>query len=195
MNKVRLNGAMLIALFAAGCGGTAPTPSAPTASAPTDIITTVPIPSGPCVIGFVGLTVNAAPFETHAACDLTITARAAAWRASTTYGAPPPFIQFIVPGGSTLTGVVTLDSPHAPFKFISVDIYSSTTQIPYEITGEAAGVETLSLHGVQGNTYGAFATVSNPHGVAVDRLTIRLTNPAAPCCTNPVGLDNIRITR
>ena len=45
-------------------------------------------------------------------------------------------------------------------------------------------------------TFGKFATISSPNAaVPIDTLRIRLTNPSAPCCANPVGLDNIRVVR
>jgi hypothetical protein len=41
-----------------------------------------------------------------------------------------------------------------------------------------------------------FATVMNPESTAViDTLLITLTNAAAACCNNPMGLDNIVISR
>ncbi len=47
-------------------------------------------------------------------------------------------------------------------------------------------------HSTQPNTFGNFATVSNPNADAqIDTLVIRLLNPAAACCPNPTGLDNI----
>jgi len=33
--------------------------------------------------------------------------------------------------------------------------------------------------------------VSQHPTAIIDTLTITLTNPAAPCCENPMGLDNI----
>jgi len=195
MRTTRLSGAVLIAVFSAACGGSTVSPAAPSTAGSTDITVTATIPPGPCTIGFDGLTANRAPFATHTACGLTVEATGAAWQGVTTYGVPPPFIWFLAPGGSTLTGDVTLRSAHDAFTFTSVDLYSSTTRIPYEVTGLAAGVEAFSLHDEVGNTFGNFKTVSNPHGTAIDTLRIRLTNPAAPCCENPVGLDNIRIAR
>jgi hypothetical protein len=48
----------------------------------------------------------------------------------------------------------------------------------------------------QPNTFGAFATIANPHAaVSIDVLRIRLVNPVPPCCSNPMGLDNIRVVR
>jgi hypothetical protein len=39
-------------------------------------------------------------------------------------------------------------------------------------------------------------TVASGQGdSAIDTLLIRLTNPAAACCGNPVGIDNIIVVR
>jgi hypothetical protein len=211
MRTVRLSGAVLIAVVTAACGSSSSTPTTPTPSAPTDVTTAPPapapapapvptpappaVPPGPCSIGFEGFTINGAPAGTHSACGVHVIPNGA-WHAVTTYGVPPPFIQFMAPGGSTTTGDVTLQSPDGLFTFTSVDVYSSTTKIPYEITGSAGGTLVFAFHDVVGNTFGLFATVVNPHrGAAVDTVRIRLSNPAAPCCNNPVGLDNIRVAR
>jgi hypothetical protein len=50
--------------------------------------------------------------------------------------------------------------------------------------------------GLRSNNYGNFITVANPDSAAViDTLSIVLTNAAAGCCDNPMGLDNIVLTR
>jgi hypothetical protein len=121
---------------------------------------------------------------------------AASWQASTTYGHPAPFVQFLSPGGTTTTGEIRVTAAGASFAFVSVDVYSSTTKIPYEINGLAGGTPVFTISAVQNNTFGNFATIGNPSAaIAIDTLRIRLTNPAAPCCSNPVGLDNIRVIR
>ncbi len=82
------------------------------------------------------------------------------------------------------------------FQFTSVDVYSSTTPIPYAFTGFAGSTKVFAVSGQQGNTFGKFVTVSSGQTRAsIDTLLIRLTNPAAPCCSNPMGLDNIVIKR
>jgi hypothetical protein len=49
---------------------------------------------------------------------------------------------------------------------------------------------------VIGNTFGAFARRPNPSAdVPVQEIRIRLSNPSAPCCGNPMGLDNIVVRR
>jgi hypothetical protein len=191
----------LAAAVAAACGSTAPVPVVPTAIVTGDIAAASPAPRsvvqpGPCTIGFAALTVHRAPYTTHEECGLTVNAAAASWQVSTTYGHPAPFVQFLADGGSTITGEIIVKSSDTAFTFMAVDIYSSTTKIPYEFIGTLGGAEAFSTHDVQGNTFGDFATIPNARfGDPIDTLRIRLTNPAAPCCTNPVGLDNIRVIR
>ena len=96
--------------------------------------------------------------------------------------------------GTTEIGEVRVTSP-VTFTFLSVDIYSSTTKTPYEISGLLNGAAVFVAQDVQGNTFGAFATIGSPRPASIDTLRIRLTSPAAPCCANPVGLDNIRVVR
>ncbi len=55
----------------------------------------------------------------------------------------------------------------------------------------------FALRGTQPNTFGNFVTVVNPSPeMEIDMLRIELSNTSAPCCANPMGLDNIvvRIT-
>jgi hypothetical protein len=116
------------------------------------------------------------------------------WTAWTGYGHPAPFIGFMSGEGATSTGEVRVTSAAGKFTFQSVDIYSSTTPIPYVITGLAGSATVFTIQGTQPNTLGNFATIRNPNPSAqVDALVIRLTNPAAPCCANPVGLDNVAV--
>lgn len=193
----RLHAVLFVLLLTAiaACGGPSPTPSSPSSVAERSYAEP-PAAPGPCAVGFDELKVNGAAITTHAACGLSIAMSAASWVASTTYGRPAPFVQFISPGGTTATGEVTVTAAGGTFTFVSVDIYSSTTKIPYDISGLVNGVVAFTIADVQGNTFGNFATISNPRaGVAINALRIRLTNPAAPCCANPVGLDNIRVVR
>lgn len=187
-------GVVMVILGTVACGRSTPAPSSPSPVTAASAVEPTPAP-GPCVIGFDDLRDNGLPFTTHAACGLVITAKIASWQASTTFGRPAPFIRFVVPGGTTAVGEVTVTA-FGSFAFRSVDIYSSTTKIPYEMSGLANGTQTFIVQGIQGNTFGAFASIVNPRSDApIDTLQIRLTNPAAPCCTNPVGLDNIRVVR
>jgi hypothetical protein len=125
----------------------------------------------------------------------TMTATSASWFFSS-YGAPGPSAQFSTAAGITTEGEVMIASGGARFQFKSVDLYSSTTPIPYTFSGFAGSVKVFAVSGRQGNTFGNFATVANAQANAsIDTLLIHLTNPAAPCCGNPMGLDNIVITR
>jgi hypothetical protein len=88
--------------------------------------------------------------------------------------------------------VVSVTAAAGKFTFQSVDVYSSTTPIPYVITGFADLSPVFTIQGTQGNTFGDFATISNPNaGAQIDALIIRLVNPAVLCCPNTTGLDNI----
>lgn len=110
----------------------------------------------------------------------------------TGYGRPAPFIGFMSDAGVTTAGEIRVTAAAGKFAFQSVDLYSSTTPIPYVITGIANAATVFTLEGKQPNTYGNFATIGNPNAsVQIDALVIRLSNPAAPCCANPMGLDNI----
>jgi hypothetical protein len=143
-------------------------------------------------IGFDELGPNAVAFTTYTACGFTVTSTAASWTVSTTHGRPAPFIQFVSPGGTTAAGEVIVTASGAAFRFVSVDLYSSTTPIPYVITGIANSATVFTIQNTQPNTFGNFATIVNPDAAKqVDALLIRLSNPAAPCCSNPMGLDNI----
>jgi hypothetical protein len=179
--------AVLLVLVLAGCSGNVPT--APPA-------TPVPAQSpavDPGAITFGALTEHAAAVDSYSEAGFTVKTSGAGWIASTTYGNPRPFIAFIAQGGDTLVGQVDVNAAGATFLFQSVDLYASTTPIPYKIDGLRNGVEVFSLTGTVPNTFGMFKTVENSRGeVAVDTLRIALTNAAAPCCRNPMGLDNLR---
>ena len=211
MSRLHIVPFVLLLTVVAGCAGQATTPLSPTSTSVSSSASSSPSSpapavdpgtsqptanSGPCVVGFSELQVNGAAFTTQTACGLTIAAAGASWQASTTYGYPAPFVQFVSPAGTTTTGEVNVTAASGTFAFASVDIYSSTTKIPYEITGLAKGAVVFTLASTQNNTFGNFATISSPNAaVPIDTLRIRLTNPSAPCCANPVGLDNIRIVR
>ncbi len=131
----------------------------------------------------------------HAESGFTVTAFSGSWFVSG-YGNPGPSIQFEqVTGQPALTSSVRISSGGSLFQFGSVDLYSSVTPIPYVITGYLNSVAVFSLKGTVPNTFGTFATVPNPSETgAVDALSISLTNPEIPCCSNPMGLDNIRLS-
>jgi Carboxypeptidase regulatory-like domain len=156
-----------------------------------------PVDSGPpAAITFANVGADKSPVADYAEAGFRVVATTASWIAIRTYGHPAPFVQFLSPGGVTTTGEIQLTASGAPFSFKSVDLYSSTTRIPYVITGLRKGATVFTLSNTLGNTFGNFATVVNPQSTAlIDALSIQLTNAAAPCCDNPIGIDNISVSR
>jgi hypothetical protein len=114
----------------------------------------------------------------------------------TTYGNPQPFIEFSGPAGATTTGELQITANGAPFWLHSIDFYSSTTKIPYVIEGFLNSEQVFTVVDVIGNTFGAFARRTNPMSdMPVQEIRLRLSNPSAPCCGNPMGIDNIVVSR
>lgn len=144
------------------------------------------------VISFAGIGSQLSPFTTYVESGVTIAASLANWAAIRTYGHPAPFIWFEVPAGASGIGDVRVTAGGRVFRFQSVDVYSSTTKIPWTFIGFLGSAQVFTVNGVAGQTFGDFVTVGNADpSVNVDALVIRLTNPAFACCSNPVGLDNI----
>jgi hypothetical protein len=142
---------------------------------------------------FSGLLVDEATLSSYTESGITVVATAGAWQARTGFGNPAPSILFITPAGASATGQVEVTAGDATFSFVSVDLYSSITTIPYGFTGLMGSTKVFSVSGTVPNTFGAFATVANPNaGDLIDTLVIELTDGAA-CCENPMGLDNIRL--
>lgn len=143
-------------------------------------------------VDFTGLS-NGAAFTSVTVSGFTTTATSAGWSVSG-YGVPSPSIQFQVAAGASATNSVQVTHGGALFRLGSVDLYSSTTSIPYVFTGSRNGVTVFTQSGNAGQTSGNFVTRTNPHPLdttAIDTLDISLTNTAFPCCANPMGLDNI----
>ncbi len=162
-------------------GGATPVPSpAPPTPNPTP-------PAGGAVITFDGATA-ANGFQQA---GYTVATTLASWFVSG-YGHPAPSIQFVSAAGLSTDGEVRITKGGSTFRFVSVDVYSSTTAIPWTFVGSANAATVYSIAGRQSNTFGDFATVTNAQSdVPIDTLTIRLTNPAAACCSNPMGIDNV----
>jgi len=153
-------------------------------------------PSATYTIGFSSLRENRAPFSTYAESGFRISVVSADWIAITTYGSPTPFVEFYGPAGVTMTGELRVTADGAPFWLNAIDFYSSTTKIPYVIEGSLNSKQMFAVSDVIGNTFGAFARRSNPKAdVPVQEIRIRLSNPSAPCCGNPMGVDNIVMSR
>jgi hypothetical protein len=116
------------------------------------------------------------------------------------HGPTPPFIFFSGhANGPDLTGQIEVAAGGHLFTFASVDLYSSTTKIPWEFAGFRDSVEVFRMTGLIGNTFGAFENAPNPYSTdAIDSLVIGITNPMRAClgCPigavgNPMGIDNI----
>lgn len=153
-------------------------------------------PSATYTIGFSSLRENRVPVTAYAESGFRISVVSADWIALTTYGNPQPFIEFFGPAGVTATGELRVTADGAPFWLTSIDFYSSTTKIPYVIEGSLNSKQMFAVSDVIGNTFGAFARRSNPKAdVPVQEIRIRLSNPSAPCCGNPMGVDNIVVSR
>jgi hypothetical protein len=198
---------LLIAIhvWASACGNTPTSPTtllnAPAAGQPSSASAALPPDTlfGTYTIGFSGLSglEDNTPVTGYTESGFIVTPTMADWKKKT-YGNPTPSIQFDAQIGETIIGEIALTAEDGtPFRFSSVDLYASTTPIPYVMTGTLLGNTRYSAVGTQGNTFGNFVTVHNPHGnVIVDRVTIQLTNrTGATCCQNPMGLDNIVLRR
>lgn len=174
----------------------AQSPSPPSAQPPSP-------PSAPATvtITFSGLTAGTddgavGPAVTaYTEAGFTVTATSGSWTVDA-YGNPGPSIVFWAEAGTTVAGAIQVTAAAAPFGFKSVDLYASTTPIPYTITGLRNGMTVFTMAATQRNTFGDFATVVNSQTASlIDALVISLSNAAAPCCRNPMGLDNIVLTR
>jgi hypothetical protein len=169
--------------FAGTMGGSIGTGgSSGTAGAPHGVVT--------CTFG--GLLVNNEPMSTYTESGITVVATAGAWQAWTGYGKPAPFITFYGSAGGSTTGQVKVTAGGSAFNFLSVDLYSSMTTIPYVFTGLMGSTKVFSVSGTVPNTFGDFATVANPNaGDLIDTLIIELANGVVQ---NPMGLDNVRLS-
>jgi len=153
-------------------------------------------PAATYTLGFSSLRENRAAFTTYSDWGFTVSVVSADWIAITTYGNPIPFVEFNSVAGQTTTGEIRITAGGAPFWFNSIDLYSSTTKIPYVFEGSLSSDPVFTVVNVLGNTFGNFARTPNPRpDAAIDVLVIRLSNPSAPCCSNPMGVDNIVLSR
>jgi hypothetical protein len=189
--------ALVLVVVTFGCGQS-PTPPVPLSS-PTAPAGGAP-PSTPAAplklqgpITFSGLAKGTA-VSGYEESGVRLDVVAGAWEVSDTYGNPRPFIQFTAAGGTTGTGTVQFSAGGQAFTFRSVDVYASTTPIPYVIVGLRNGTQVLSLSGTVPNTFGQFRPVAAGAAVTIDTLKITLTNAAAACCRNPMGIDNVLLT-
>lgn len=198
---MRSAAAALLSLVSAcgfvACNGNPTSPTTPNTGSGTSVdVSGAPVPSsGVTTIGFGAVVSGAAP-KSYSENGYTVDIDAAGWAGVTTYGNPAPSLQFTAPAGGTVAGAVRVTGGGARFRFASVDLYSSTTPIPYAITGLRGGATLVALSGTLPNTFGRFRTVANHYPtLEIDALSIVLTNAAAPCCPNPMGLDTIVLVR
>jgi hypothetical protein len=161
-----------------------------TSAASADVVIRV---GGGVTVTFQGAGSHGSAFASHSESGVLVEATQGNWTVSTGYGNPAPFIQFTrAAAEETTSGEVRVTVGGGTFAFSSVDVYSSITPIPVMITGLLNSSTVFSASGTVPNTFGQFATVSNPYaGAQIDTLIIHLSNPATPCCSNPVGIDNI----
>jgi hypothetical protein len=179
MSLMRLAAAIVGATIGTGCTSSTSAPSTP---------------GGVTTITFGGLTADG-PVTIYAENGYSISA-SGAWQAKTTYGNPAPMIQFVTPGGTmSSASVQAFANDHAPFSFRSVDVYSSVTRIPYTISGVRDFATVFVMTDTLPNTFGNFRTVTSTHASdLIDSLTIELTNPTT-FVPNPMGVDNIVLSR
>lgn len=164
----------------------------------------------PVTITFGALTVNGVPFTSlvESGFEVRVTGPSSytrAWESASFIGKPTPSLIFRVPAASPPTSGAILLTPEAgTFRFVSVDLYSSLTPIPYQFIGYttqpvSGGInftEVFNVTGTLPGTMGNFVTVTNPYSdVPIDRLLIVLTNPTTACCSNAMGLDTIVVRR
>jgi hypothetical protein len=164
-----------------------------------EIVVTVGVARERIILSFADLTgvANQSSVTTYTESGFTVTPTAQSWLALTSFGNPAPFIQFVRTATQPAqVGELVITRSGQVFDFESMDLYSSVTVIPHEVIGLRNGVQAFRFSATVPNTFGQFATVSNPFSrTPIDTLLIRLTNPATACCDNPVGIDNIVLGR
>lgn len=149
-------------------------------------------------IAFDGLTGDGSPVTEYDESGFNVSSNSGNWKVMAEYGKPAPAIVFMREASEPESQgeIEVTDAGGAIFRFTSVDLYSSITPIPYTIKGYRDSELVFTMSDTVPNTYGNFAVVANPDAAAlIDRLTISLSNPETPCCSNPVGIDNIRFNQ
>jgi len=137
---------------------------------------------------------NGAAYTLYAEANFHVNVRTGSWTFNTNDGNPSPFVQFMTPAGTTASGELIVVPPVTLFHFNSVDIYSSTTDVSFEISATRPGGSAFVFTGTVSNPMGTFVRVTNPYSaITLDQLFIKLTGTSG-CCDNPVGLDNIKIS-
>src|SRR5918994_893410 len=142
---------------------------------------------------------TASPLPAYGESGFTMVSTDRNWETSG-YGHPEPAMLFLMdPLGVETSAAIRVTAGGTTFRFVSVDVYSSVTPIPYVFTGLRDSATVFSVAATESNTFDNFATVLNPESTdLIDTLLITLTNtpPISGCCeTNPMGLDNIVLAR
>ncbi len=147
-------------------------------------------------IAFGDLSGNGSQFIEYDELGFRVSSGIGSWEVMESYGNPAPAIIFMREADEPdFQGEVEITSNGSFFSFNSVDLYSSITPIPYTIKGFRDSELVFTLSDSVPNTFGKYIKVENPEAAdAIDTLTIRISNPATPCCSNPVGLDNIVVS-
>jgi hypothetical protein len=138
------------------------------------------------------------PFATYTESGFTVSPTQSSWVVQPSNGFPAPFIGFGFDFSTNVIGQVqVVATGHATFRFKSVDLWSLSSPFPYTITGFRNSAPVFTLTGAVSRTFGNFRTLVNPHSNdVIDTLSISLANPPeCPTCINPVGLDNISLSR
>ena len=136
------------------------------------------------------------PFTTYEDTGVTVAAVSGIWEVFG-YGNPGPAVGFQrLAADPTISAQVQISAGGSLFRFTSVDLYSSVTNIPYKFTGLVNSIVVFTVDDVRASTAGNYRTVANPNQAdLIDALLIELWNPATPCCRNPVGFDNVVLIR
>jgi hypothetical protein len=177
----------------AGCGDDTTTTTSPSRSSTP---TAAPISFGGLRGGTAG-GMGAPAFGTYFESGFTVLSTSGNWTVDAS-GNLGPSIAFWAPSGTTVNGTIQVTADEGTFSFKSVDLYSSTTPVPYTIAGLRNSTTRFTMTATRPLNFGVFATVVNPQaGEVIDRLVISLSNPAGPCptCANQMGIDNVVVTR
>jgi hypothetical protein len=140
-----------------------------------------------------GITFNGigtGPMTTWAEKGFTTTITQGSWRADDTMGSPSPAIVFDGAAGTTTMGTVRVVGDGRTFRFESVDFHTVNSAVLFLITGMRGGATVFQWNG----STGPFATLQSKDPTSqIDTLIIQLTNSTTACCSNAMGLDNIRV--
>jgi hypothetical protein len=123
---------------------------------------------------------DGSPFTSYMESGFTVSAVTNQWLVAQSGGNPGPFIYFLAQPSDVITAAIEVTDGGMPFKFDSIDLYSSITPIPYTFVGLLNNNVVFTVSGTVPNTFGNFATVLNPDAnFTIDTLEVSLTNSFA----------------